>query len=217
MSATRHRFLIPGLCFLAAVATSLPATAQQANPGYDPRQTEKRFEHQQIDHSRGARPRLPRSPFARPDGRGDTKPMFVLKNVAITGAVAIPRDRLVTAYQPYLGKKVSQADLADMASAVSDVYRAAGFHLSRAIVPVQDIKDGTIRLQVIEGSIVEVALKGEGAEQFGVRPMLDAWRWNGPRGLRRWSGNCCWSSGGPACGSRTPGSRRSAPPAAISA
>ena len=173
MSVTGHRFLAVGLGFLAAITACLPARAQQANPGYDPRQTERRFEDQQIDQTRAARPRLPRAPFARPEGKADTKPMFVLKNVSITGVVAIQRDRLVTAYQPYLGKKVSQADLADMASAVSDIYRAAGFHLSRAIVPVQDIKDGTLRLQVIEGSITEVALTGEGAEEFGIRPMLD--------------------------------------------
>ena len=41
-------------------------------------------------------------------------------------------------------------------------------------MPPQDIKGGQLRIQVIEGSITEVALKGEGAEQFGVRPMLDA-------------------------------------------
>jgi hemolysin activation/secretion protein len=173
VSVIGHRFLTAGLCFLAAIIASLPARAQQANPGYDARQTEKRFEDQQTDQSQTARSRLPRSPFARSEGKADTKPLFVLRHVAITGAVAIPRDRFITAYQPYLGKKVSQADLADMASAVSDVYRAAGFHLSRAIVPVQDIKDGTLRLQVIEGSITELALKGEGAEQFGIRPMLD--------------------------------------------
>src|SRR5690242_7383187 len=92
MSVTRHRFLTAGLGFLAAIVVSLPAIAQQANPGYDPRQTEKRFEDQQIDQSRGARPRLPRSLFARPEGKVDTKPLFVLKNVAVTGAVAIPRD-----------------------------------------------------------------------------------------------------------------------------
>ena len=78
------------------------------------------------------------------------------------------------AWQPYLGKKVSQADLAAIASAVSDVYRAAGFHLSRAIIPPQDIEDGRVRLTVIEGGITEVLLKGDGAEQFGIRPMLDA-------------------------------------------
>ncbi len=65
---------------------------------------------------------------------------------------------------------MSQADLVAITEAIGDLYRAAGFHLSRAIVPVQDTQHGRIRLQVIEGSITEVALKGEGAEQFGVRP-----------------------------------------------
>ena len=108
-----------------------------------------------------------------PSGRADSRPLFVLRKVSLTGARAIPREEIARAYQPYLGKKVSQADLAAIASAISDLYRAAGFHLSRAIVPPQDIQGGHVRLQVIEGGITEVALKGEGAEQFGVRPMLD--------------------------------------------
>ena len=80
----------------------------------------------------------------------------------------------MTAYQPYLGKKVSQADLAAIASAISDLYRADGFHLSRAIVPPQDIQGGALRIQVIEGSITELTLKGDEAGQFGVRAMLGA-------------------------------------------
>ena len=172
--ATALPFLAAILGLLAAALAFSPAQAQQANPGYDPRQTEKRFEDpQQTEQSAAARPRLPRAPFARPEGKADTKPLFVLRRVSVSGAVTIPRDRLATAYQPYLGKKVSQADLADMASAVSDIYRAEGFHLSRAIVPVQDIKDGQLRLQVIEGSVAEVSLRGEGADQFGIQPMLD--------------------------------------------
>ena len=169
-----HRF--PTACLgLWIIIACFPAQAQQANqPGYDPRQTEKRFEDQQSRQGPTARPRLPMPQFARPEEQGDSKPLFVLRHVSITGAVAIPQERLVTAYQPYIGKKVSQADLAAIAAAVSDVYRAAGFHLSRAIVPPQDIQSGRLHIQVIEGSITELALKGEGAEQFGVRPMLDA-------------------------------------------
>lgn len=171
---SRCCFWVANACVLVTVLALSPAQAQQANPGYDPRQTEKRFEDpQQTEQSPAARPRLPRAPFARPEGKADTKPLFVLRHVSVVGAVAIPRDRLATAYQPYLGKKVSQADLADMASAVSDIYRAEGFHLSRAVVPVQDIKDGQLRIQVIEGHITEVTLKGEGADQFGIQPMLD--------------------------------------------
>ena len=137
-------------------------------------QTEKRFERQQSDQAPAGRPRIPTPQFARPEGRAGTKPIFLLRSVSVTGATAIPSDRLATAYQPYLGKNVSEADLTAMAAAVSDVYRAAGFHLSRAIIPPQDVGNGRLRLEVIEGSITEVALKGDGAEQFGVRPMLDA-------------------------------------------
>ena len=152
-----------------------PAQAQQANqPGYDPRQTERRFEDQQSVRSSGGRPRLPMPQFARTAGQGASRPLFVLQSVSVTGAVAIPQGLLVTAYQPYIGKKVSQADLAALSAVVGDIYREAGFHLSRAMIPPQDIQNGQLHLQVVEGSITEVALKGDGAEQFGVRPMLDA-------------------------------------------
>ena len=163
-----------GVFVLAAALTSVPARAQQANqPGYDPRQTEKRFEDLQSGQG-PARPRLPIPKLSRSEAPADSKPLFVLRHVAITGAIAIPHDRLATAWQPYLGKTVSQADLAAIAAAVGDIYRAAGFHLSRAIIPPQDIQDGRVQLTVVEGSITEVVLKGEGAEQFGIRPMLDA-------------------------------------------
>ncbi|WFU19465.1 ShlB/FhaC/HecB family hemolysin secretion/activation protein [Bradyrhizobium sp. CB3481] len=163
------------LSFAWWAVACLPAHAQQANqPAYDPRQTEKRFEDQQSSQGANGRPRLPSPQFAGATGRGDSRPLFVLRHVAIAGAVAIPQDRLVTAYQPFLGKQVSQGDLAAIASAVSDVYRAAGFHLSRAIVPPQDIQGGALRIQVIEGSITELTLKGDAAGQFGVRAMLGA-------------------------------------------
>lgn len=72
--------------------------------------------------------------MSRPEGTADTKPMFVLRGVSLSGAHAIPRDQITSVYQPYLGKKVSQAGLAAIAAGVGDLYRAAGFHLSRAIV-----------------------------------------------------------------------------------
>nr|WP_312014488.1 ShlB/FhaC/HecB family hemolysin secretion/activation protein [Bradyrhizobium sp. AUGA SZCCT0283] len=157
------------------IIACLPAQAQQANqPGYDPRQIEKRFDDQQSSQGANGRPRLPLPQFVRPEGQGDSKPLFALRHVSISGAVAIPQERLAATYQSYIGKKVSQADLAAIAAAVSDVYRAAGFHLSRAIVPPQDIQGGRLRIQVIEGSVTELTLKGDGAEQFGVRPMLEA-------------------------------------------
>jgi hemolysin activation/secretion protein len=172
-SVAWHRLPTVGLGLWIIIAC-FPAQAQHVNqPGYDPRQTERRFDSQQSSQGANGRPRLPSPQFARPEGQGDSRPLFVLRHVSIRGAVAIPQERLAATYQSYIGKKVSQADLAAIAVAVSDVYRANGFHLSRAIVPPQDIQGGQLRIQVIEGSITELALKGDGAEQFGVRPMLD--------------------------------------------
>lgn len=151
-----------------------PSLAQQANqPGYDPRQTEKHFDDVQEQLSRPAHAPLRVPSFAHPETAADGKPLFVLHGVSLVGALAIPPQTLAATYRPYLGRKVSQADLAAIAQGISEIYRAAGFHLSRAIIPPQDIADGRIRVQVIEGGITEVALQGEGAEQFGVRPLLD--------------------------------------------
>lgn len=147
--------------------------AQQANqPGFDPRQTEKYFDNQSEQASRTQAP-VNAPTLARPQISANSQPLFVLRAVSISGARSMPMDRITATYQSYLGKKVSQADLAAIASAISDLYRAAGFHLSRAIVPPQDVANGQVEIRVIEGSIVQAELRGDGADQFGVRPMLD--------------------------------------------
>ena len=167
------RYLAAALVLLAPTFTGIPhAFAQQANqPGFNPRQPEKYFENQTEQESLG-RPPVKLPSVGRPNTGGDTRPQFVLRGINISGAHAIPYDRIAAVYQSYLGRQVSQADLATIAGAISDLYRAQGFHLSRAIVPAQDIADGRVRIEVIEGAIVETELKGDGAEQFGIRPMF---------------------------------------------
>ena len=159
--------------FLISLAAASPSLGQPASqPSYDPRQFERRLDEQPLQSAPAStRPPIPK--MSRPaDVKADTTPLFVLRHVSITGATAISRDQLVSSYEPYVGKKVSQADLTAIATGISERYRAAGFHLSRAIIPPQDIKNGRVRLQVIEGSITAVALKGAEADEFGVRPML---------------------------------------------
>ncbi|MGQ0684114.1 ShlB/FhaC/HecB family hemolysin secretion/activation protein [Bradyrhizobium sp.] len=157
---------------LSLFAISVSAHAQQT-PGVDVRQLERRFDAQESDQTpdgrRGAAvPRVERS-----ETSADPTPIVVLRNVSLTGARAIPPARLAGAWQPFIGRKVSQADLVRIAADIGEAYRGAGFHLSRAIVPPQDIAGGTVRFEVIEAAISELALKGEGAERFGIRALLD--------------------------------------------
>jgi hemolysin activation/secretion protein len=144
--------------------------AQQARP--DPLQAEKRFDAFQAEQRRADKPAIAMPRMATPEIRGDTRPLFKLKAVDVAGASVVSGAAIAETYRPYIGRTVSQADLAEIAGKVSDLYRAAGYHLSRAIVPPQELKNGHVRLSVIEGAIVDVTLKGKGAEQFGIESLL---------------------------------------------
>ncbi|CAN5417708.1 POTRA domain-containing protein [soil metagenome] len=169
-AAIRPAF-VSAMLFLVASPTLL--RAQGASTGVDPRQPEKYFDTIGSERLGGARPPLPKPVGSAAPTGVDTKPLFVLHGVSISGARAIAPNAMVASYQAYLGRKVSQADLAAIAEAVTQLYRTAGYHLTRAIVPPQDIKQGRINITVIEGSIIEVVLKGDGVDKFGIRPMIE--------------------------------------------
>jgi hemolysin activation/secretion protein len=168
------RIAVHACALLLSLAAGRPGSAQQATrpPQVDPFQSQKNIEAIQLERRRARTTTVPLPTTAKPEISGDTKPLFKLTAVSVVGAAAIAGDAIAATYRPYLGKTVSKADLSTIAGKISDLYRDAGYHLSRAIVPVQDIEDGRIRIQVIEGRIVDVVLKGEGAEEFGLRPLL---------------------------------------------
>jgi len=160
---------------LSATVSSL-ASAEQATrqPTLDPTQTEKNIDAQEAERKR-AKPSSVQIPqVARPEIPTDTKPLFKLTGVSVRGASVLPDDAIAETYRPYIGSTVSKADLAIIAAKIGDRYRDAGYYLSRAIVPPQDVNGGRIHIRIIEGAIAEIILKGEGVEQFGVRPLLDA-------------------------------------------
>src|ERR1700730_12144291 len=91
----RSTFLGIIACILLSPATLRSAHAQQANqPGFDPRLTEKYFDDRQSGADRPLRP-PPRTPtLARPEITADTKPLFVLHAISVSGAFALPREAL---------------------------------------------------------------------------------------------------------------------------
>src|SRR5512140_336123 len=88
------RFALPGLALILSAIASMPAKAQQANqPGFDPRQTERRFDVPQSGQPPSARPAVRMPSVSRPEGTPDARPMFVLRGVSLTGAHAIAHDQ----------------------------------------------------------------------------------------------------------------------------
>jgi hemolysin activation/secretion protein len=154
---------------LAAVQPAVAQAVRSPQPNLG--STEKRFDAFEAEERRAKRAvPLPRAAIA--SASADTKPLFRLTGVVVPASAPLSAEVVAAAYRPYLGKTVSQADLAAMATAISERYRNAGYHLTRAIVPPQDIKDGRVRIQVIEGRIADIVVKGSRAAQFGVRKIL---------------------------------------------
>ncbi len=113
---------------------------------------------------------LPQGPHS--EVSTDKRPLFRLTGITVEGATVIAADAIAATYQSYIGKTVSKADLTTITEQISNLYRNAGYHLSRAIIPAQDPQRGHIRIKVIEGAISDIVIKGDGAERFGVRPLL---------------------------------------------
>jgi hemolysin activation/secretion protein len=141
-------------------------------PPVDPLQIERRIEQLEAEQRRAKKPPPPIPRLSQPDLKGAHTPLFRLESVSVKGAQAIALSALAAAYEPYIRREVSQYDLEVIASRVSDVYRQAGYHLSRAIIPPQDVKAGHLTVRVIEGAITEIQFTGDPEKRFGVHALL---------------------------------------------
>lgn len=93
---------------------------------------------------------------------------FRLRTVDLEGASAVAESELAQAYAPFLGQDVSQADLTTITAALGRIYRDAGYHLTRAIIPAQDLANGRLRIQIVEGAIEEVVVLGDDRGVYGL-------------------------------------------------
>lgn len=92
----------------------------------------------------------------------------------LAGNTALSHAELEPLWRDRLGREVSLAELWSIAAEITARYRNAGYILSRAIVPAQEIEDGRVRLEIVEGYIDNVIIDtGESGEVRGDRTLLD--------------------------------------------
>jgi hemolysin activation/secretion protein len=85
---------------------------------------------------------------------------FHLNSIEIKGAVTLPASGFQGLYQPLIGKDVSLSDILDVAAAIENEYRRAGYILVRAFVPPQRVADGIFTINVVEGFIANISVEG---------------------------------------------------------
>lgn len=94
------------------------------------------------------------------------KVRFTLKQLNVTGNTAFSTTELEGLASEYLGKEISLLEVYRLRDIITQKYGAAGFGLSKAIVPQQRIQaEGIVQLQIIEGFIDEVIVEGATTDQ----------------------------------------------------
>ncbi|MEJ2327058.1 MAG: POTRA domain-containing protein [Chromatiaceae bacterium] len=101
----------------------------------------------------------------KPVVAGEGEQGFVLNDITIEGNSAVPTDELRPIWSELIGKEVTVANLADVASRIGAAYRARGYFLSQAVLPAQTVSRGVVRIVVVEGFVDVVSLTGGAANQ----------------------------------------------------
>jgi hemolysin activation/secretion protein len=89
----------------------------------------------------------------------------------ITGSTVFSGEELAEAVADWAGREIRSEDLILVRNAITNLYVAAGYVNSGAVLPDQDFEGGIIELRVIEGTLGEVRIKGN--EQFRDRYLSD--------------------------------------------
>lgn len=87
----------------------------------------------------------------------------VVQSVSFMGNSVISQDTLQTTLGDVAGKSFDLAGLRGLAERISDLYHASGFPFARAILPPQDLQQGVLRMEIIEGCYGLVQADGEDA------------------------------------------------------
>ncbi len=165
---------------LAAVAVLLlcatdvsTALAQASNNDADPGQVRRRIEETRpkpVD----PQPRpvvVPDAPI--PETRAEEEPAFILSGVVIDGNTVFAPGDLALLYEDFLVRQVRLAEVQEIAQRITRKYQDAGYVLSRAIVPPQDVQGGLLLVQVIEGYVERVRFEGAPGQQDLLAPYAE--------------------------------------------
>ena len=147
--------LVPGLSW----AQTVPSVAE-------PQRLDKRFEEPKVPGS-VMEPEVPEAKSYKPS-KDLKKIRFILKEIVVKGSTVYSHNAFRRWQKRFIDKKVSLALIYRFAEKITAKYRNDGYLLSRAIVVPQNIKNGVVTIQIVEGYIGNLKIRGpvKGSKMF---------------------------------------------------
>ena len=136
----------------------------------DPSRIEKRFEQPRVPRSR-EEPLIPESEQPLPPEEAE-KISFTLRDIELIDVTVYEPAELRPLYESRLNQPSSLSVVYEIADEIAAKYRNDGYVLVQVFPPAQDVPDGVVRLQVIEGFIHKIEVEGDVGPH---KPMIDAY------------------------------------------
>lgn len=83
-----------------------------------------------------------------------------VKAIQVTGNTVFPDSEIRAVTTPYENRTVTTEDLERLRLALTLLYINNGYITSGAVIPDQDVKDGVIQIQIIEGALSRIDVEG---------------------------------------------------------
>jgi len=149
---------------LAAVCLVLGNQAHAASVSSAPVEAKDIIESSPRLHSEEAFTKAKVDPISVPSSTKKIKhkssARFVLRTAAIVGNTVLSENLLKKEISAFIGKKVTQRQLEQIADRITKLYHQAGYVTSRCFMPTQKVKNGRVVFQVEEGRLEDLIFKG---------------------------------------------------------
>lgn len=83
-----------------------------------------------------------------------------VKAIHVNGNTVFSNQEIAAVTRPYENRTVTTEDLERLRLALTLLYVNNGYITSGAVIPDQDVKDGVIQLQIIEGALAQINVEG---------------------------------------------------------
>ena len=83
-----------------------------------------------------------------------------VQRVLVNGSTIFTPQEIKTLVEPYEGRKATLLELQQLADKITEIYLELGYITSRAILPPQNIREGVVRIEIIEGILGEIKIEG---------------------------------------------------------
>jgi len=133
------------------------------NPGLQQRQQQLQQQQQQLPEVQRDQPAPLLEEQPEPPPAEGADPELLINRVQVRGARVIAAERLEAPFAPLLGRSIRFSQLQQAINDASNVYRDAGFFLSRVVLPEGGIQNGVVTLLAVEGYIEKVEVVGRGS------------------------------------------------------